>query len=376
MKEKMNYMTVLKALGILLVVGGHMKGIFLDIGIPFYDDLKPVQIFPAYSYHMPLFIFASGYFFKEKYLEDFCLLFKKRLKSLIIPYYEWNLFYGLLCVFLVYINKPNDGEMMNLYNFFITPLLEGDQYDFNLPAWFLIVLFFVQIFYTIIKIAFSKKAGIEKVKTDNIILVLLTVVALGAIEISNSVEDITNYPALYFFSRIFFGMLFYHLGYYYKCYIEEKIDFNLFTLASLIGVKIILTLMLGKNFTFSMRTMLFRGVTVIPILYSILGILAIINISILIERFLEKYRFKCLEELFIFIGNNTFAIMMHHMFINFVFYKCFKYTLERVFIWNYLISPILCVALAIIFHKVVTRVVGEIYIFIRSLFKKLAHEII
>lgn len=42
--------TILKAMGILAVVGGHAGTNFLPW-------------FPVYSFHMPLFIFISGYFF-------------------------------------------------------------------------------------------------------------------------------------------------------------------------------------------------------------------------------------------------------------------------------------------------------------------------
>lgn len=56
-----------KFLLILCVVLGHsMNGIFINNG----EAMKWVEIC-LYSFHMPLFIFISGYLYKEKYENNF-----------------------------------------------------------------------------------------------------------------------------------------------------------------------------------------------------------------------------------------------------------------------------------------------------------------
>lgn len=76
MSKKINQQfLLLQAIGIVLVVIGHKDGISL-----FFDW------FPAYSFHMPLFIFISGYFYKnenDKNLRNFIL---NKVNKLIIPY--------------------------------------------------------------------------------------------------------------------------------------------------------------------------------------------------------------------------------------------------------------------------------------------------
>lgn len=82
MNTKMN---VLKALGIVLVVTGHYAGSVLPW-------------FPPYSFHMALFIFISGYFYKKHYEDKIRNFTRKKFLNLVVPYYKWNLFYGVLFI--------------------------------------------------------------------------------------------------------------------------------------------------------------------------------------------------------------------------------------------------------------------------------------
>ena len=56
------------------------------------------------SYHMPLFMFAAGYFFKEKNLNYTTKYIFNKFKKLIIPTYLYNLFYGFFLQFLKNLN--------------------------------------------------------------------------------------------------------------------------------------------------------------------------------------------------------------------------------------------------------------------------------
>lgn len=87
----MNYQfLILQAIGIILVVTGHRGG------ISFFDDW-----FPMYSFHMPMFVFISGYFYKtysEQKVKEF---FLKKVKHLVFPYFLWNFFYGIISTILI-----------------------------------------------------------------------------------------------------------------------------------------------------------------------------------------------------------------------------------------------------------------------------------
>lgn len=75
-----NEMNVLKALAIMLVVSGHL-------------EFSLLGIFPPYSFQLALFFFISGCLFKEKYLYDVTTFVERRIKSLLVPYFWYNLFY-------------------------------------------------------------------------------------------------------------------------------------------------------------------------------------------------------------------------------------------------------------------------------------------
>ena len=81
---------LLQFFGILFVVLGHTGN---SISI-FFDW------FPYGSFHMALFIFISGYLYKEESeIQPFKFIGKK-FKSLVIPLYIWQFLYALLWMIL------------------------------------------------------------------------------------------------------------------------------------------------------------------------------------------------------------------------------------------------------------------------------------
>ena len=79
-KEFSNKVNILKALAILLVVSGHL-------------EFSLFGMFSPYSFQLALFFFISGYLFKDKYLDDVVTFIKRRIKSLLVPYYLYNTIY-------------------------------------------------------------------------------------------------------------------------------------------------------------------------------------------------------------------------------------------------------------------------------------------
>ena len=80
---------VLKGIGIILVVIGHS-------GCP--NLLKDF----IYSFHMPLFFIASGYFFNENYLESKKEYFKRKVHGVYLPYLKWSVIFLILHNFFYY----------------------------------------------------------------------------------------------------------------------------------------------------------------------------------------------------------------------------------------------------------------------------------
>lgn len=128
---------LLYVIGTILVISGHLGNGGVNL---LYDW------FPPYAFHIGLFVFASGYFYKNK--ESIVKYILKKIRSLIIPLYLWNLFYGLLVLVLGYAGFRIGGSF-NLKNLIFMPILDGHQFLFNMLGWFVIPLFMVQIYHAI-----------------------------------------------------------------------------------------------------------------------------------------------------------------------------------------------------------------------------------
>lgn len=83
------YWDVIKGLGIIAVVVGHTGG-----------PLGPY----IYMYHLALFFFVAGFFYKEKYSIDPFAYFAGRLRNLWLPMVKYSMFFTLLNNFLLDIN--------------------------------------------------------------------------------------------------------------------------------------------------------------------------------------------------------------------------------------------------------------------------------
>lgn len=120
---------ILSSLAMIFTVMGHSGVSFATID----------WLFPYDSYHMPLFVFISGYFFKA---EDVCgkntvPFLKKQIKRLLFPFFIWNLIYGLvaqLAFNILGIQWCHANELF--YRLLILPLTYGNCFfEFNAPSW-------------------------------------------------------------------------------------------------------------------------------------------------------------------------------------------------------------------------------------------------
>lgn len=123
MKERCKYMDIFRAFGIILMVMGHINfGKLFDHFI--------------HAFHMPMFFFVSGFFFKKSDLSFFAFV-KKKAKSLLIPYVfigisaylSYIVFNGFSLKPLMYIfcfntvNVPNAGAIWFLTALFLTDII-------------------------------------------------------------------------------------------------------------------------------------------------------------------------------------------------------------------------------------------------------------
>lgn len=128
---------VAKGIGCLLVLLGH--SLYIN------KHLKNW----IFSFHMPLFFFISGYLFNyDKYKDDYKTFLKKRVKSLIIPYFLLQFVIWIL-LFMFQYHFCLTTEALNR---FIGIFLGYRMHKWYFYLWFLILLFFIEnILYFLIK---------------------------------------------------------------------------------------------------------------------------------------------------------------------------------------------------------------------------------
>ena len=147
-----NYqMCILSVIGIFFMMLGHLKNDFTSVGT-FYGW------FPYYSFHMPLFFFISGYFYRDSYEKDLhrslpSFLWKK-IKALIIPYYVIN---GCFLIFQSFLHSRGIwlGNGFSLKEWLLQPWIRPEPYTLAHPTWFLIALFLSQIYFLLIRKLFG-----------------------------------------------------------------------------------------------------------------------------------------------------------------------------------------------------------------------------
>lgn len=360
MKKSNDELSILKAIGIIAVVSCHLGGNILDIlSFPIAKDLF---LFSEYSYHIPLFIFASGYFYKSIYENNILELTKKRFSS-IKKYLKSNLFYFLLCFIFVTTGMLYRDVSFSFKSLLIEPFLGGFQFYFNGPGWFVPFLFLLQVLFALIrKIVLRKNIELEIENRKNIkieILFLIFLILIGFVSTMISKRYIVvNDNVLWGHSllRVLFGMQFYQMGYIYKMYIEDKINLSFKTFIVLIASKFLFILLLG-DYTFSLRTLKFNQSVFLPIIVSVLGILYALHLSKFTLKICKNCETKILKSI-IFIGENTWSIMMHHLLVKWVLKKLYVIVLidlNVILFAEYVISPILCILLPLFFSFIYNK---------------------
>lgn len=293
-KEKTNKkFMMLSIFGIIFVVMGHCGGINA-----FFNN-----VFPYYSFHMALFVFISGYFFKDRKILDFL---KNKTKKMILVYLIWNLIYGIIAFTLKKCNLISNTytREFTLYNIFMAPFYgNSNQFIFNLSGWFVIALYFIQVIY------FICNKILKRLSHNNTEIIMFIISVIIAIIELNYIRNIGQKQNIYYIlTRISFLMPFYCIGQLYKK-IEKYDKLNNIIYFSLIIIIQVVMLQKFKNLTYNLNILLFNHNYVIYLIGSMTGILFWLRISKIIALMFEN------NKIINYIGNNTFTIMMHHLFV-------------------------------------------------------------
>ena len=128
-----------KAIGIFLVILAHTQ-IMSNV-------VDWISVF-----RMPLFFFLSGCLFSFQRNPDFLLFFKKRFRQIVIPYILINLITYLFWLLVSrHYGISSAEEIVPWYSPLKAILLcNGKEMIHNIPLWFLLCLFLVEIIYYVV----------------------------------------------------------------------------------------------------------------------------------------------------------------------------------------------------------------------------------
>ena len=294
-----NEINILKALAIMLVVSGHL-------------EFSLLGMFTPYSFQLALFFFISGYLFKDKYLTNIAEFMDKRIKSLLVPYFWYNLFYLCVTLLIAKLTGKLWGMPINFKNFFITPFLNGHQFDLSCPLWFV-----TQLFMTMTVFLFLMRT-LKKCKDNKIFhLVFFTIIGCLAIPLSKLIA-VTPFTLVVI--RTMMSLFFVYLGYFYAHYIKD--NYNIFTpkwAGAMISLKAILWLfnrdfdpVHGIGLSYVLVWARFDQQLIVPIFTSITGIWASLFVVKLLYPYLKDIKF--LQDM----GNVTYHIMANHLLVMYI----------------------------------------------------------
>lgn len=300
MKERNITFSLLSAIAMVLVILGHLDFNVLTFG----------GLFPYYSYHVLIFVFISGYFYKPENENHIIKYVIHKFKSLMLPYFIWNVIYGLVTVLLKNVGFEIGGEF-NLYNILVAPFVGGHQFMYNAVSWFVPALFMLEI----CNICARKVMSLAGIRNEWVITALYLIVGILAIylAIRGSVYDYYKIPG-----RLMVMAPAFAFGRLYREKLE-RIDVipTLIYIPALFLINLVLVLTQGGlNFSVVWVTGFANG-PVIPYITTITGIAIWLRVAKLIAAFIEKRNAAGapLSKALLYFGSNTYSVMMHQLIV-------------------------------------------------------------
>ena len=286
---KDNYIATAKAIGIILMVVGH--AISQNYAYRF-----------IYMFHMPLFFFCSGYFYKvPTSLEGVGLFAKKRIKGLYFPFVKWGIFFlmlhNLFCDWHLY-NIP-DTNYYNItdhfYRFRSLLLSMTGQEQLLDPFWFLKELLLSSILICVVTFVLRRYDFKYKDIVVWLSFILLTV--------------ITKYykfglPIIWNVSIMFLSATFVYAGYMYRKI--ERYSFYSYKSLILCFGTLLLFVWVRKDYLDMLWYNSCNILLYIP--FALIGICMVFTASKLIEQY-------SIKRLFYYIGNHTMIILVLHLLV-------------------------------------------------------------
>lgn len=298
---------ILSATGIILIMLGHLDFPILTMG----------GLFPYYSFHVMLFPFISGYFYKPEEEDHIGAYLKRKAMHLLLPYCIWNIIYGLLATILHNFGM-GIGENISLYNLTIAPFLSGHQFMYQAASWFVPALFLLEL----CNVLGRKVLSLLRIRNEYVIMALYLLVGLAAIFLAKrgSVYDYYKLPA-----RIMLLAPCFQFGHLYKEKLESKdtLPSSVYFPVILLLQFIIVMITSGRIAFSAVWVTGFAGSIILPYLTTFTGIAFWLRLAKELTPLLKENRFTK------YLGTHTFSVMMHHLLgfflVNCAFCGLFKF---------------------------------------------------
>jgi len=311
--KRLDYLDLTKAVAIICMV-------WLHIGTKFVITDHIVHVF-----HMPVFFVISGYLFKTG--RSFPFFLKRKVKSLILPYFFWGI---LLCVFwtVIYISNNSQDSIYPLKSILYSLLYNNAELSpYGCIQWFFTTLFFANVFFYLI---------VFLTKENKRLIVLLSLI-LGLI---GALVAFLPFRLPLGMDISFMAVFFMGIG-----YLVKDIDLNRFHIL-LLFLFAVICFVLNQNCIWNMRKMDY-GIAVLYMMGSSSSSLVLIGIC---EIVCAKVRSSVLKP-FLFIGKNSIWILIfNNLYINLL--NMFLKSLS-------LKIPVICFLLLVITFLIPTIILGN-----------------
>lgn len=188
-EKRLDYIDIAKGLGMLAIIWGHI----MEVGT--------TNIF-VYAFHIPLFFFISGAVFQKDKYKSFKDFAKRRIKTLVIPYFIFSFLTWLLWVAYATLSHSKvESYLMPLVQTFIAQGSFGYLVH-NVPLWFVSCLLVIEILYFFIR----------RAEKDSTVIIICCVLALCSVlmEMLGGFFDYRKLP--WSTGAAFAGIIFYGAG--------------------------------------------------------------------------------------------------------------------------------------------------------------------
>ncbi len=282
---------ILKGILILLVVAAHaIADIYFKKGeYVWYNDIFNI----IYLFHMPLFIFVSGYFAHSIGNKDFKEFISSKTKRLLLPWIVWTSIFFV--IHFVFDKLPYPKDNMNGIIKYCLVIV----YQNYTKIWYLICIFALSFFYY--PILRYKKNGEGKwliVSIFSVLILVSSVIFYDRMPLRTNGLQINRMSLVFALGVIYF-------------FIKDKIYIRY---ALLLLALAIIACLIGYHFNgiyfvdYNIPQKMYNGVMCTIIMFSILKPLS---------RHIQKI--NGLNFLFIWCGQNSLGLYVVHMFLRLIF---------------------------------------------------------